>query len=325
MDFSDVPLYLSHSHFMKKLEEENRFENNRYEVALRLKELQFTLRHENHKKNQISLESATCAPYQEELLPSWNAFADSQKNNKSLTSIKIKKIYLPPSPFFKDKLYPILKKNKNLTSLELIGVNLPLILGVARALKKKKCCNKLVALDLSSNKINDVAHYQLLSEAIGNHHSLSYVNLSNNKLGKNVDHLSVVLKGSGNLESLILDSNFIDSDGIDLVIDFLKSNKTLTTLSLGDNIFGAKGLKALATTFESVKDDDMALRELNLSRNRLTLSAKVESKVLCDKLTHIDLSYNQIKMPGVRNIVAYLGNNPALSCLVSFTFPPFLP
>jgi len=119
--------------FHEEARGENRFENNRYEVALRLKELQFTLRHENHKKNQISLESATCAPYQEELLPSWNAFADSQKNNKSLTSIKIKKIYLPPSPFFKDKLYPILKKNKNLTSLDLLeSISLSFLVSLER-------------------------------------------------------------------------------------------------------------------------------------------------------------------------------------------------
>jgi Ran GTPase-activating protein (RanGAP) involved in mRNA processing and transport len=49
---------------------------------------------------------------------------------------------------------------------------------------------------------------------------------------------------------------------MDLIIKFLKANTTLTTLSLRDNVFGAKGVKALANTFE--KNGDMALRELIL-------------------------------------------------------------
>ena len=110
---------------------------------------------------------------------------------------------------------------------------------------------------------------------------------------------------------------------MDLIIKFLKANTTLTTLSLRDNVFGAKGVKALANTFE--KNGDMALRELILAFNGLTLATKVESKLFyCDTLTHIDLSYNRIKMPGLQNIVAYLQNNPALSCLVSFSCFPLL-
>ena len=101
--------------------------------------------------------------------------------------------------------------------MELTGANRSLTLRVAKLLKKKKF-SKLVVLDLSlsSNRMNDVAHYQLLSEAIGNNPSLSYVNLSHSKLlGENVGHLSLVLKASEKLESLILDSNCIDSDGMD--------------------------------------------------------------------------------------------------------------
>eukprot|EP00985_Skeletonema_marinoi_P024101 scaffold16520_cov151-Skeletonema_marinoi.AAC.2 len=306
---------LSHSHFMQKLKEENRFEKNRFTVAKRLERFQLTLSDEENADSQINLESTLgYVPYHEDLLPRWNAFADSQKDNESITSITVRNSCIPPSPFFKDKIYPIFQKNKNITSLELQGVNRSLIFGVISVLKMKKCC-KLVSLDLSWNKtrFTDIARYQSLSEAIGNHPSLAYVNFSNNALGENVDHLSLVLKGSDKLESLILDSNDIDSDGVDLIMKFLKSNKTLTTLSLSDNDFGNKGVKAFASTFE--ENDDMALRELNLSKNGLTLATKVESKVLSDMLMHIDLSHNLIGVQGLKNVVAYLAGNPPLACM----------
>jgi len=310
--------FLSHSHFMQKLKEENRFEKNRFTVAKRLERFQLILSNEQNADSQINLKSTLgYVPYHEDLLPRWNAFADSQKDNKSLTSITVHNSCIPPSPFFRDKIYPIFQKNQNITSLELRGVNRSLIFGVISVLKMKKRC-KLVSLDLSWNKtrFTDIARYQSLSEAIGNHPSLAYVNFSNNALGENVDHLSLVLKGSDKLESLILDSNNIDSDGVDLIMKFLKSNKTLTTLSLSDNDFGNKGVKAFASTFE--ENDDMALRELNLSKNGLTLATKVESKVLSDMLMHIDLSHNLIGVQGLKNVVAYLAGNPPLACMVSF-------
>ena len=72
----------------------------------------------------------------------------------NLSSFRIKNIVLPPSPFFKKKLLPLLKTNANLLSLELRDCNLGAnsIACVAKFLKKNK---SLATLDISSNKIKN--------------------------------------------------------------------------------------------------------------------------------------------------------------------------
>ena len=337
----DLPLK-TESHFRQKFREENLYENNRYGVASRLERLQLKLHEESSKKDEVSLtlklnksydsSGYSWTPYHTDIEKHWNAFVEGQKGS-SLTSFKISNIQIPPAPFFKDKIVPILMRNTKITSLEFSRGTL----NAKHVAKVVKFARNLVALDLSSNRVKgakDDTSWQLkdaklIFGVIQKHPSISYVNMSSCNLGKNLDVLSIVLNGCKNLGSLILDKNYIGtrddigSDGMDLINEFIKSHKTLTTLSLSDNTLSSNDVKTLAQTFEN--NDDLTLCELNLAANNLALGTKVESKLFyCDTLTHIDLSYNRIKMPGVKNIVSFLEKNPALSCLVSFSCFPLL-
>eukprot|EP00984_Skeletonema_dohrnii_P007589 scaffold2773_cov119-Skeletonema_dohrnii-CCMP3373.AAC.3 len=313
----DLPLK-EYSHFRSKLVGDS--SDTRYCAdSEQLFQIQFTLHYQSLNRNEVSIASTnTKTPYHEDVLPNWDAFVKRQENNDSLTSFTISNVELPPMPFFSDKLVPILKNSANhLVSLEL-SRNVLKNIGIASVAALLKSLRNLVSLVLKENQLTNEAGIKLLSKAMKKHPSLSHVDLSYCSLGESTSALSLILKGSEKLSSLVLDYNDFESDGMELIIKFLKSNTTLTALSLRHNTETKEGGKTLTQNFLKPIAQTLersSLRELSLRGSDLTLATKVESKVLCDMLMHIDLSYNRIGVQGLKNVVTYLQGNPPLTGL----------
>ena len=322
----DLPLK-GYSHFRSKLVGDS--SDTRFcAEADRLEQIQFALHDQSFNQSEVSIESTnTKTPYHEDVLPNWDAFINRQENNDSLTSFTISNVELPPMTFFSDKLVPILKNSANhLVSLEL-SRNVLKNIGIASVAALLKSLRNLVSLDLSRNQMKNEAGIKLISKAMKKHPSLSHVDLSYCSLGESISALSLVLKGSEKLSSLVLDYNDFESDGMDLISKFLASHATLTALSLRHKTETKEGGKTLTQSFLKPIAQTLersSLRELSLRGSDLTLATKVESKVLCDLLMHIDLSYNRIGVQGLKNVVTYLEGNPPLTCLVSFILLSYL-
>ena len=86
--------------------------------------------------------------------------------------------------------------------------------------------------------------------------------------GRLADALTAAGGGGGaRLEEIDLYRNHIGDEGARAIADALHSNSVLVKLVIGNQRIGNKGALAFADALE--RDDDPALRELNLSKNRI--------------------------------------------------------
>jgi Leucine-rich repeat (LRR) protein len=254
------------------------------------------------------------APYHPDLLPSWEEFVSSQVNNQSsLKTFQVDEIGLPPSPFLKHKLIPMLTSQPKLYSLELRNCDLEHndFTAIAGFIQNN---TSLSILDLSSNKIESVEVANCLSTAIANHAELSFVNLSmcglGEVFGQDPIRLKAMLNGCKKLKSLIIDGNLIHGLSLRVVADFLTVTTELTVFSM-DNfryvyrwerknrkngiILELDDVKALTRALKA----NTSLRQLCLGRNSLMLPSFLKRSVI-KNLTHLDLSANDMRAPGAK-------------------------
>ena len=197
--------------------------------------------------------------YHADLLPRWEAFAEAQTSNDghsnddssddeshndsssnnvgALENFTIVRVQLPPAPFFAQKLMPVINNSRDtLTTLQLRGCDLVSkdIVPISRFIKNNSTLN---TLDIEV-KLDSMRDTKSLSNAIKGHPDLTFVNLSKCGLGADKKILKVLLDGVCNVKSLLLEGNDIgvgESDGLDLVANFLTNNKNVTVFSIADN------------------------------------------------------------------------------------------
>lgn len=248
--------------------------------------------------------------YHPDLLPNWEAFAKAHQNRKGLKSILIDRVRLPGSPFFEEKMIPILNRNTGtLLSLTLRECHLEPrdVISVTRFIKKNKT---LATLDLSTS-YKSLSELKALSNAIGNHPALFSVNLSDCYLGCKVDVLSAILDGAASLKSLLLEGNCINSsEGLVAIAEFLTHNTSLMVFGIANNeIAGAEDTKILA---KALKKND-ALQELGIGgSNRIAVPTFLGSSRVADKLSYLDLSHRKISMADARSIASFLKRSATL-------------
>ena len=249
--------------------------------------------------------------YHEEILGHWKQFATAHADNE-LEVFEIADIALPPAPFFRDHIVPILQ-NDSLMRLDLINCGLKssdLSRGVAEVLKK---CPTLISLSLAQNEIaTEIDDAKCLSSAMAKHKELFIVDLSQCGLGESDDILSTILKGCKKLNSLDLRKNEFKSKSLALIAKFLSIHKTLKSLNVGGIKMDEKSVQALKDAVEKNK----TLEELCLASSNNTLSTKAQFKlVLNDKLLHLDLSWVSLRTNGAKYIASHLKKNPPLAIL----------
>ncbi|KAL9187107.1 hypothetical protein ACHAXT_010827 [Thalassiosira profunda] len=255
--------------------------------------------------------------YHERILPHWEAFAAMKERMGGMQSFKMKEISLPPAPFFAEKLLPALaSSNDTLVQLDLVCCKLGSS-GFACVAEFLTDNASLTALDISINTINDVDDAKFLALAIWNHPALLFVNLSQCSIGKTQGVLSEVMGGAGNLETLLLDHNYIRPEGMALVADFLATNTVMTTLSVAENsqynLTAEERSVDAADAIGKALKKNTSLRELNLFWcNGLNRPTFLGSRRATDLLTYLNLGGNRIGKEYGEMIANYLARNPAL-------------
>ena len=252
-----------------------------YRDAGNMERLERELNKQGQAKKEVSLVarryekvSHPTTYYHADLLPRWEAFVAAQMSNddndeqsndddlfddestnnessndvRALEQFSIVRVQLPPAPFFAQKLMPVINNNQTLTTLQLRGCDLVSkdIVPISRFIKNNSTLN---TLDIEV-KLDSMRDTKSLSNAIKGHPELTFVNLSKCGLGADKKILKVVLDGVCNVKSLLLEGNDIgvgESDGLDLVGNFLTNNKNVTLFSIAENgIVGKKKTEVLS-------------------------------------------------------------------------------
>ena len=281
-----------------------------YSKARTLENIQVLLYLEGQETEAVVVDGGNYfRPYHEEIHANWEQFTRALANNQ-LEDFTLKKFKLPPAPFFRNQVVPILQNN-TLMRLDLIECKLgpSEIQGVTEILKEAPT---LVSLSLADNKLDDVDCAKALSSAILKHKGLFFVDLSLCGLGRNRGILSVILKGCKKLNGLDLSWNEFGSKSLALIAKFLSTHKSIATLNLSESAFDEKTF----TLFNKAVEKNNTLEQLSLAWSRMTLSTGIQrSLVLNDKLLHIDLSWNRLGKNGANHIAKHLKKNPPLSIL----------
>ena len=162
------------------------------EDARDLENFQVHLHLEGQETEAVIVDGGYNLPFHEEIRANWEQFTRVQANNQ-LEDFTLRSVALPPAPFFRNQIAPILKNN-SLMRLDLIQCKLgpSEIQGVAEILKQVPT---LISLSLALNKLDNVDSAKVLSTAILKHKGLFFVDLSCCGLGSNDDILYVILKG----------------------------------------------------------------------------------------------------------------------------------
>ena len=121
---------------------------------------------------------------------------------------------------------------------------------------------------------------KVLAKGIKKHPELSLVNLTKTGLGTNNDALKIVLEGSKELNSLIIDDNAFDSEGLGVVSKFLQKKNEITVLSM-EGMGIAEGEKedsiAKAKVLKQILQKNTTLEQLSLGSNLLGTSGLTRS------------------------------------------------
>ena len=193
---------------------------------------------------------------------------------------------------------------------------------ISKFIKKNKL---LGVLNLSQNELfgtDDCVAAKQLSKAMKKHPELSFVNLSNTGLGVNNEALELILEGGKGINTLVIDNNALDKDGLTLVTDFVQKKNSLTEFSMASSLYvdGEKFSSCIpkAKALKQCLEKNTTLEQLCLGSNLLGCNNRIFSKVMSGikgsvSLVHLDLSGNSIRlMPSVKLIAKYLSRNPAL-------------
>lgn len=194
-----------------------------------------------------------------------------------------------------------LSMHPQLQELQLNGTNIGRIESIALATLLPWTTTELHTLDLSNNDIDDEAVEALMS-ALANGNKLRKLNLSCNPFitTRGWRAVSTLLTSpNSKLQSLKLNNNDIDDEGVEALVDALANGNKLRTLSLVSNpSITTRGWRAVSTLLKSPNSD---LEELLLERNGIGDEGAVIFEVALAnncKLKTLALSHNVITAEG---------------------------
>ena len=167
----------------------------------------------------------------------------------------------------------------------------------------------LTHLNLSHNSIKSNCAY-LLYRTLRYNTALTHLDLSGNKIGASGDtYLSEALLVNTTLTDLNLSNNEIDTSGATALFEVLSRNTTLTHLNLSKNNIRNP------LSFSEDLSDNTTLTNLNLSGNIIDVSDAPPPWAFFVRLTHLNLSYNNIDDNGAYRLGSFLSRNTTLTHL----------
>ena len=167
----------------------------------------------------------------------------------------------------------------------------------------------LTDLNLSNNEF-DTSGATALFEFLSRNTTLTHLDLSGNKIGAYGDtYLPGALLVNTTLTDLNLSNNEFDTSGATALFEVLSRNTTLTHLNLSKNNIRNP------LSFSEDLSDNTTLTNLNLSGNIIDVSDAPPPWAFFVRLTHLNLSYNNIDDNGAYRLGSFLSRNTTLTHL----------
>jgi Ran GTPase-activating protein (RanGAP) involved in mRNA processing and transport len=186
----------------------------------------------------------------------------SDYNNTILTKLDIYRYYNTINYTAIVAIGRMIKTNNSLTELNLSGCLLNAD-GATVIGDSLKVNTTLERLHLRSNNIRDVDAVAIANGIAENGlSSLSVLNLNKNNIGSmGARSIATLLTSNKSLTALNLDGNeMIGTDGVVVIAEAMKHNKSLAILILGDIPFGDEGARSI----ESLLRTNVSLKELHM-------------------------------------------------------------
>ena len=188
-------------------------------------------------------------------------------------------------------------------------------------------------------------YIEMISDCLKSNNTLTELSLSNNKItSKGALKLAEAIKVNTKLQTFDISYNHLhDGNGILLISDSLKVNKTLCELNLSGNMIDINGMKNLAEVISvnatlkkldisssNISNDGLsyfcdhlknnkALKELNLSKNMITDEEMVKFAIAIQgnvTLQVLNISKNWISKVGIKQILEACTKNKTLCKLI---------
>ncbi len=157
----------------------------------------------------------------------------------------------------------IFKSNPYLSLVSLTNTNIGQIESPS-FIDNLKFCPEVQFLDLSANNLSRLNIDSLCEYIATEPEAMKELNLSHNAyMASDAQKLAKTLVTNKKIESLILDGNYIEDEGLQAIIEMLATNKTITSLSMSRNTrypLSDATVDALCTL---LKNPDCQLEELN--------------------------------------------------------------
>ncbi len=210
-----------------------------------------------------------------------------------------------------------LKSNQSLTRLSLASCSIP-DEGVEHISEALKTNSKITSLDLSLNHFR-AGGCKALGELLKENATLTYLNLSELLYvpSEGWKEFFGGLKVNSSLTVLDVNQSTIRQDECIYINEVLKNNKTLMHMDLSSNGIGSDGLNNLFRDID-FKGSCGLLTSINLRNTKLdskcceTLAKYVSVN---DKMTELELSFNNISAEGCKWLGTMLKHNKTLTTL----------
>jgi len=215
------------------------------------------------KQEQIKMMQETPETIKKIILPIFKEF------NQETIDLIIKTLSLKPRVEAINLSYNQIDEESLTELIRLIGelpclerLNLSRILTEATVIKLSQILSKVPRLTLSGNQLTGSSLETLLLSAT----NLTHLNLNNNLINDDDCRLIANLLSHGNLKSLSLRRNQFTDQGVNLILEALKWNSSLTHLDLSGNHLTDK----TATKLADVLERNNTLCKLSLTNNSIT-------------------------------------------------------
>ncbi|MBL7478897.1 type IV secretion protein Dot [Legionella bononiensis] len=156
----------------------------------------------------------------------------------------------------------VFKSNANLTLLALSNTNIGQIAS-PQLVNSLKYCTNLAYLDLSKNNlsrlnIDDLCVY--LTKAPEN---LVELDLTHNTyMASDAKKLAEALANNKKIQKLIIDYNYIENEGLQSIIELLKTNRQITSISMSHNCRYGLSNETISALCSFLEDPECQLEEL---------------------------------------------------------------
>ena len=163
-------------------------------------------------------------------------------------------------------LETVFKSNAHLTLLALSNTNIGQIAS-PQLVNSLKFCSKLAYLDLSKNNLSRLNIDDLCVYLTNAPENLIELDLTHNTyMASEAKKLAEVLTKNNTIQKLIIDYNYIENDGLQSIIELLKTNRQITSISMSHNCRYGLSNETINALCSFLQDPECQLEELGFDQ-----------------------------------------------------------